>query len=212
MHTKISHHTLPILYHHYGCLVPSYAALYAIAKLAQPRRPSKEPVRPILDIGSGNGYWTFLLRRLVKEMHERGEKSVGGWKELDVYGVDNQLSEYRLSWIRDTIVADGAEFLAKGKIGEKRDREVEGGKECVLLLVYPQATGGFTEGVLRAYKGDTIVVAGTQNRNGFTGFRDCLVDEWVEKEMSQFDLALRMPLPSFAGKDEALYVFKRRET
>jgi hypothetical protein len=37
-----------------------------------------------------------------------------------------------------------------------------------------------------------------------------LVDEWVEREMEEFELLLRMPLPSFAGKDEALFVFKRR--
>jgi len=56
------------------------------------------------------------------------------------------------------------------------------------------------------------VVAGTQNGNGFTGFRDCVVDEWVAREMPEFELVLRMPLPSFAGKDEALFVFKRRGT
>jgi SAM-dependent methyltransferase len=207
---KTSHHILPILYHHYGCITPSYASLFAVAKLAQPRRPSKDPVLPVLDIGSGNGYWSFLLRRFVAEMRGRGEKGVKEWKDLDVYAVDNGVSEYRFKWVRDTIPMDGVSFLRKGKLAD--GRPVDGGRGCVLLLVYPQATGGFTESVMRAYKGDTIVVAGTQNGNGFTGFRDRVVDEWVGKNMAEFELVLRMPLPSFAGKDEALFVFKRKGT
>lgn len=195
---------LPIFYHHFGCVVPSYAALHVIAKLAQPAKPSKEPVRPILDVGSGNGYWTYILRQFVGPDPS--------WKALEVHAVDNQLSEYRISWVEDTMVADGVKFLKSGKIkGEAGERSVDGGKGCVLLLVYPQATGGFTESVLRAYKGDTIVVAGTQNGNGFTGFQDCRVDEWVAREMKEFELVLRMPLPSFAGKDEGLFVFQRRK-
>ncbi|KAF2127710.1 hypothetical protein P153DRAFT_344006 [Dothidotthia symphoricarpi CBS 119687] len=192
-HTRTSHHILPILYHHFGCVVPSYAALHVLARLAQPARPSKESVRPILDIGSGTGYWTFLLRNLGAE---------SGMKALDVRAVDSGVSEYRVMWIGDTIRADGMGYL----------RDNGGGRGCVLLLVYPQATGGFTESVLRAYEGDTVVVAGTQNGNGFTGFRDVGVDEWVGREMGAFELVLRMPLPSFAGKDEALFVFQRRKT
>jgi hypothetical protein len=38
--TKISHHILPIFYHHFGCIVPAYAALHVIAKLAQPSSQS----------------------------------------------------------------------------------------------------------------------------------------------------------------------------
>ncbi|KAF2849691.1 hypothetical protein T440DRAFT_508522 [Plenodomus tracheiphilus IPT5] len=194
-HTKISHHVLPIFYHHFGCIVPSYAALHVLAKLAQPSKPSKEPVRPILDIGSGNGYWTFMLR------HFPVEELGGAAKALDVRAVDSGLSEYRVSWVRDTVRVDGVKYL----------ESMEGGKGCVLLLVYPQATGGFTEKVLRAFEGDVIVVAGTQNGNGFTGFTDVRVDEWVEGNLGAFELTLRIPLPSFAGKDEGLFVFQRRK-
>lgn len=165
-----------------------------IVKLAQPAKPSKEAVRPILDIGSGNGYWTFMLRHFpISE--------VSGAKELDVRAIDNQISEYRVSWIRDTIKADGLGYL----------RENDNGKGCVLLLVYPQATGDFTGPMLKAFDGDTIVIAGTQNENGFTAFREALVDDWVASHLSAFELTLRMPLPSFAGKDEALFVFQRRK-
>lgn len=187
---------LPVFYHHFGCIVPSYAALSTIAKLAQPLKPSKDPaVLPILDIGSGNGYWTFMLRQFPVSDIAQGART------LDVRAVDNQLSEYRVCWIPDTINVDGKAYLEKS---------VDGGRGCVLLLVYPQATGDFTAGVLRAFKGDTIVVAGTQNGNGFTGFREQGVDEWVEENLQAFELVVRMPLPSFAGKDEALFVFRRK--
>ncbi len=37
------------------------------------------------------------------------------------------------------------------------------------------------------------------------------VDQWVSRHLTSFELILRMPLPSFAGKDEALFVFQRRK-
>ena len=197
--TRFSHHILPVFYHHFGCVVPSYAALHVLAKLAMPDRPSKEAVLPILDIGSGNGYWSYMLRRFDISGLNGGGSAVS--KGLDVRAVDSQASEYRVYWVRDTIVKDGVDYL-KG---------IKGGKGCVLLLVYPQATTDFTGPVMRAYEGDTIVVAGTQCRNGFTGFTDVVVDEWVEKNLPAFELTLRMPLPSFAGKDDALFVFQRKK-
>jgi hypothetical protein len=126
---------------------------------------------------------------------------ISGAKTLDVRAIDNQLSEYRVSWVKDTIKMDGLQYL----------KQNDQGKGCVLLLVYPQATGNFTGPILKAFEGDTIVVAGTQNGNGFTGFQDQVIDEWVEKHLSAFELKMRMPLPSFAGKDEALFVFQRRK-
>lgn len=193
-HTKISHHILPLFYHHFGCIVPSYAALHVLAKLAQPAKPSKEDVRPILDVGSGNGYWTYMLQKFALPAPEM--------KALDVRPIDSGLSEYRVTWVEDTIKMDGKEYL----------RRNAGGKGAVLLLVYPQATGDFTGPILRMFEGDTIVVAGTQNENGFTAFQDQGVDQWVEKNLKAFELTLRMPLPSFAGKDEALFVFQRKQS
>jgi len=64
--------------------------------------------------------------------------------------------------------------------------------------------------VLKAYQGTTIVVAGTQNRNGFTGFKGELVSEWMAREMPQWAKIVQTPLPSFAGKDEALFVFEKK--
>ena len=190
--TKISHHILPIFYHHFGCIVPSYAALHVIAKLAQPSKPSKEPVKPILDIGSGSGYWTYMLRKFPSDSN---------MLPLNVCAIDNETSEYRISWINDTIKTNGMDYLAKNN----------NGKDSVLLLVYPQTTGNFTGPILKKFEGDAIVVAGTQNSNGFTAFKDVVVDEWVAKNLKDWELSLRMPLPSFAGKDEAMFVFQRKK-
>ncbi|KAF2744375.1 hypothetical protein M011DRAFT_488973 [Sporormia fimetaria CBS 119925] len=200
-HTKSSHHMLPILYHHFGCTPPTYASLYCLAKLAQPRRPSKEPVRPILDIGSGNGYWSYMLRRFPLPEKQN-------WKELEVHAVDNATSEYRVSWVKDTIRSDAVRFLKHGSVGGWK---VDGGKGCILLLVYPQATGGFTEETVRAFEGDTVVIVGTACENGFTGFRDVRVDVWFEKNMKGWECVLKMPMPSFAGKDEGFFVFRKKD-
>lgn len=174
--TKQSHHVLPIFYHHFGCVCPSYEALETIKVLAKGRG--------VLDIGSGNGYWTYMLRR----------------HGLQVTAVDNGDSLWRCMWIGDTHKADGASFIAKDPSSKNK----------VLLLVYPQVTGDFTKSVLAKYQGDTIVVAGTQNKNGFTAFGDMTMDAYVQKEMPEWEKIVQTPLPSFAGKDEALFVFQKK--
>ncbi|KAF2136303.1 uncharacterized protein K452DRAFT_280141 [Aplosporella prunicola CBS 121167] len=186
-HTKISHHVLPVLYHHFGCIVPSWDAISLLQQLAAHAPPRPKPKawqREILDLGSGNGYWSFLLRRAG----------------LRVTPVDSGVSEWRTMWVGDTVRADGVGFL----------KEREGAREAVLLLVYPQVGARFTESVLRAYKGDYVVVAGTQNANGYTGFSEETVASWMRREMPDFVPCAQVPLPSFAGKDEALFVFVRR--
>ena len=113
--------------------------------------------------------------------------------------MDNIQSEYRTLWISDSIVRDGESYLQSRK----------GAEDCVLLLVYPIVGQEFTSKILRAYRGNTICVAGTQNRNGYTAFKDKLIDEFVEAEKPGFQKILQVPLPSFAGKDEALFVFEK---
>jgi hypothetical protein len=54
------------------------------------------------------------------------------------------------------------------------------------------------------------VVVGTQNENRYTGFSDCTTEKWFEIEMAGWELYCRIPMPSFAGKDEAMYVWKRK--
>lgn len=118
-----SHAQLPILYHHFGCVCPSYESLSYIHQVSRGRT--------ILDIGSGNGYWTYMLRRF-----ESNPK-----KKLTVIAVDNGLSEWRTVWIGDTIEADGHKWLQQNS----------GGKDGVLLLVYPVVGLHFTSKIIKAY-------------------------------------------------------------
>jgi len=174
---KMSHHVLPVLMHHFGCVCPSYEALEIIKNVSKGKM--------ILDVGCGNGYWNYMLRK----------------HGLEVVGVDNEQSRYRTCWIGDVAFEDGLSFLKKR----------QGGKEDVLLLVYPITANDFTGAMLKAFKGDIICVVGTQNSSGYTCFRDQVVDEWMEKNRPEMKLMARTPLPSFAGKDEALFVWKRNE-
>ncbi|KAK0110168.1 hypothetical protein ONS95_002819 [Cadophora gregata] len=179
---KHTHPILPVFYHHFGCVVPSYEALYIISQLAR-----ESAAEGVIDMGSGNGYWTYMLRRMNLA--------------LTVTAVDNMESEYRTMWIDDTIHTDGVEYL----------RQNDGGKGRVLLLVYMVTKGRFTERVVRAYRGDTIVLVGTRNANRFTGFGDCTAEEFFEREeMAGWELSCKVAVPSFAGKDEGLLVWRRR--
>ena len=65
--------------------------------------------------------------------------------------------------------------------------------------------------MLKASKGDTAVVAGTQNENRFTGFSNTTVEQYFEREKKDFEMTARIPLPSFAGKDEVMYVNQRKK-
>jgi hypothetical protein len=182
-----SHPVLPIFMHHFGCVVPSYEALEVLRVIADGRT--------VADVGSGNGYWTFMLRQ----------------HKLDVVAVDNAQSEWRVNWVDDTVMSDGVKWLSR--------KEHQGGKDMVLLLVYPivgggvagGVEGGFTRNLLTAYKGDTVAVVGTQNHNGYTGFRGMTMAEYMEREHPDWVKVVQIPLPSFAGKDEALFIFQRGE-
>ncbi|EMC96803.1 hypothetical protein BAUCODRAFT_46023, partial [Baudoinia panamericana UAMH 10762] len=180
---KISHAMLPVIYHHFGCVCPSYEALEIIRQLARGRR--------VLDVGSGNGYWTYMLRRM-----EPGSKKE---RKLEVVPVDSGMSEWRTLWVGDTVEADGAKYL----------QQQDGGKEEVLLLVYPTVGNEFTSKMIRAYQGTTIVCAGSQNTSGFTGFATETIADWIAREAPEWERLLQIPLPSFAAKDEALFVFER---
>jgi hypothetical protein len=198
VNVKHSHAILPVFYHHFGCICPSWDALSLIQQLA--RNTTKEKgvpaprERAIVEIGSGSGYWAYMLRLLG----------------LSVHAVDNAASAWRTMWISDTIQTDGIQFMRKPPGTLSPLLGGPGCKDIILLLVYPQVSADFTGRVIRSYEGNTIVVAGTQNGNGFTGFRDEPVEVWMEREKRGFERVAQIPLPSFAGKDEALFVFTRR--
>lgn len=176
--TTISHHVLIIFMHHFGCVCPSYESLEILRAVAKGRT--------VLDVGSGNGYWTFMLRRLG----------------VDVVPIDNGQSTWRTLWVDDTVGEDGAKYIKQRR---------KGGKDDVLLMVYPVVGLDFTTSVLNAYKGDTVCVVGTQNGNGYTGFKDEMIDTWMARERSGFKRVVQIPLPSFAGKDDALFIFRRQD-
>lgn len=161
--------------HHFGCVVPSYESLEVIKHSAKGRK--------VLEMGSGNGYWAYMLRRCA----------------VQVDAVDNLQSRYRTIWINNTIVEDGEKYM----------KARNGAKHAVLLLVYPIVGLGFTEKILNAYAGDTICVVGTQNANGYTAFKGKVIDEFMAAEKPEYVKTVQIPLPSFAGKDEALFVFER---
>ncbi|KEY68757.1 hypothetical protein S7711_00628 [Stachybotrys chartarum IBT 7711] len=179
----MSHHVLPIFMHHFGCVTPSHESLQIIKTLAEGRA--------LVDMGAGGGYWAWMLRCYG----------------LTVHAVDNMQSEWRVQWLDDLVVADGVQWLRKNNHG----------KDLVLLMVYPVVGGGvgggtegsFTRTLVDAYQGDTIAVVGTQNGNGYTSFKGMTMDQYMEKEHQDWTKVVQIPLPSFAGKDEALYIFQR---
>ncbi|KAF4635417.1 hypothetical protein G7Y89_g2679 [Cudoniella acicularis] len=138
----------------------------------------------VIDMASGNGYWTYILRRM----------------KIDVLVVDNMTSEYRTMWILDTVKGDGVEYLKKSS----------GGKGRVLLMIYMITAGTFTKRILKVYQGNVIVMVGTQNRNRYTGFSHCTMEKYFNREMKEWELVCRIAMLSFAGKDEALYAWKRK--
>jgi hypothetical protein len=83
-----------------------------------------------------------------------------------------------------------------------------GAPDAVLLLVYPITAGDFTARALCAYRGDWVVSVGTQGAGGYTGFRDEVVGAWMERECG-WQMLARVPVPSFAAKDDAVFVFGR---
>lgn len=58
--------------------------------------------------------------------------------------------------------------------------------------------------------GTTIISAGSQNASGFTGFATETIADWMARELPDWEKVLQIPLPSFAGKDEALFVFEKK--
>jgi hypothetical protein len=182
-----SHHVLPVLMHHFGCVCPSYEALGMVAGLAK-AKGKRGTRKRVLDVGSGNGYWSLMLR---------GEPF-----GLEVVPIDNLQSRWRTTWVEDTLVVDAVQWLKK--------RPVEIQKDDILLMVYPITAEEFTANAIRAFKGEVVCVAGTQNGSGYTGFRGEMVDQWFAREMSEWTLVARVPLMSFPGKDDAFFVFRRK--
>jgi hypothetical protein len=142
--------------------------------------------RVVIEVGSGGGYWTYLLRRYYC---------------ITVVAIDSAASVFRTTWISDTIIYDGLAFISKPPDSLTKNIPDVSIHTAILLLVYPQASGDFTKSILTAFDGSAIVVAGTQSGNGFTGFpKGETVENWIARNKADFELVARIPLPSFAGK------------
>lgn len=173
---KLTHPILPLLYHHFGCVPPTLEALGVVKHYAlQGAKARGDTYGRVVEIGSGNGYWTCMLRRLDAKLH--------------VVAVDDASSAYRTVWIDDTVCMDGIQWLKKNS----------GAMTAVLLMVYPVTGRRYTENVLKAFQGDTIVLVGTQNANRYTAFANTSVEEWFKEEMDGWILLCRIAMPSFAG-------------
>lgn len=174
---SVNHPVLPVLMHHFGCVVPTWEAIEVL------RTVTSQGSKIIHEIGSGNGYWAYVLRQAG----------------LNVRAVDNGQSVFRTNWIGDTINTDALKYLTDAK----------GIPDGVLLMVYPVVSGDFTKKVLASYQGNDIVVAGTQNGNGYTGFKDKTIDAYMAENMPEWNKTAQIALPSYPGKDEAMFVFGR---
>ncbi|KAK0729929.1 hypothetical protein B0H67DRAFT_638492 [Lasiosphaeris hirsuta] len=113
--------------------------------------------RAIADVGSGSGYWIFMLRQYAS--------------------------------------------LSRN----------DGGCNLVLLLVYPivggglagGVDGGFTRALMAAYMGDTVAVVGTQNGNGYTGFRDMTMNQFIAKEHQGWVKVVQNTLAQFCRQGQS---------
>lgn len=123
---------------YFGYAIPDPQALSIIKEytmtLEQPCLP-----RRVIEIGSGLGYWTYLLRQ----------------EGLQVDAVDtmeefNQVDRY---WIKDTIKADAVDYLKENN-----------SKESVLLMVWPRSCEEFLE----HFQGEYVILVG-EGEMGCTG-------------------------------------------
>jgi hypothetical protein len=116
----------------YSWAIPNALALKTISEL-----------QPVVEIGSGNGYWVYLLRSRGCDV-----TAVDSYPNDRTRGQRNVSRHAATTWIDDTIVMSGEQFL----------REQKGCKHATLLFCWPRE--GMLESILRHYSGNVIVVIG----------------------------------------------------
>jgi hypothetical protein len=154
----------------YAFAVPTDAALTALARYA-----------PIVELGAGTGYWTFLLR-------ERGVDCVA--YDLAPPALRANPNRFRpLTW---TQVEQGdVDALAA-----HADR--------ALFLCWPSYRDPFASRALAAYTGTTLLYIGEPpgGRTADEAFFAELSRDWLPVE--------QVPLPNWPGTRDALTVYRRR--
>lgn len=256
-----SHWVLPVVMHHFGCVVPSYESLSIIKTLAvegvkkngdstadgndnigpengngngatngkkeskKKAKKEKPPPLKILDVGSGSGYWSFMLGQCGLETvavdNMQSEWYVAPYPSIHLPPTKNTFPSLisdtltalirRVTWLKDTHLTTGTSYLHSLPDSQH--------KSHILLLVYPitgpDGSGSFTKDLMKEYQGDVVVVAGTQNKNGYTSFGrgKGTMDSFMlesQEQRGKWEKVVQVPLPSFAGRDEGLFVYIRK--
>lgn len=106
----------------YGYAIPNETSLDVIAQFGQ-----------VLEVGSGSGYWAYLLRK----------------KSVEVIALDNRVScdSMEHDWFPDTVKTDVTQYL----------QDHDGCPDRALFMCWPNYDGDL---VLKAYKGRNVIVVG----------------------------------------------------
>jgi hypothetical protein len=154
----------------YGFAVPNQSAIELIARHA-----------PIVEMGAGTGYWTWLLRQLNVDV-------IAYDKQLVVEGGDNQF-KFKKPWTE--VVQGSTEALV-----QHPDR--------ALLLCWPDYASPFAEQALRAYSGNTLISIGEGwgGCTGDDGFFELLGKEW--------ELVDEHSIPQWDGIHDSIEVYQRK--
>lgn len=150
--------------------IPDLAALKMIARYS-----------PIIEVGSGTGYWAYELRKLGASVIATDLREP---KNDDEYQTVS-------AWTR---VASPIPAAAAARAFDDR----------ALMLVWPSYSENWAAEALRYYRGDTVIYVG-EGPGGCTGdndFHDQLDREWFEIE--------RMTIPQWGGINDRLEIFRRK--
>jgi len=153
----------------YAFAIPTEAALDAVARYA-----------PIVELGAGTGYWTYLLRR-------RGVDCVA----YDLAPPDRQPNPNRLRPLTWT-------HVDRGDVGV-----LAGHAERTLFLCWPSYRDPFAARALAAYVGTRLIYVG-EPAGGHTAdddFFSLLARDWQAAE--------NVALPNWPGTRDLLTVYRR---
>ena len=156
----------------YAWAVPTREAIEAIARFA-----------PIIEIGAGAGYWTWLLRQLGVEV-----------ASFDVEPIPQKDGQHRsVSELRFTEVLQGDE------------QKILGYPDHTLFLCYPPTGHPVGSNCLKLYQRQHLIYVGPTWRagqeSGDLQFHATLENEW--------DLAEKVEIPRYACSDDCVFIYKR---
>jgi hypothetical protein len=149
---------------------------FGFAVLTESAITELKPFAPFMEVGAGNGYWSY-------ELQKRGVECVA----TDPHPVGENFYKFETPWT-DVEELDGVRAVRKYP-------------NHTLLLVWPCYDKDWAYKTLRAYKGDTVVFCG-EGWGGCTAddaFYELLCEEW--KRVQDIDI----PMWSGIHDDVAVY-------